>query len=128
MTHSSFFISFSEFQVFEKKPDLFHAVKVDPGGYGILWNDDLDLDAETIWKNGIEIEVVKTPDINHLLAYKLLLARKQANITQKELAQRTGIYQADISKIERGQGNPSLSTLNRLAEGLHMTLQIDFVE
>lgn len=48
-------------------------------------------------------------------------------MTQKELAEKTGIYQADISKLERGIGNPSLSTLKRLADGLGMKLQIDFI-
>ena len=48
-------------------------------------------------------------------------------MTQKELAEKTGIYQADISKLERGIGNPSVSTLKRLADGLGLDLQIDFV-
>lgn len=67
-------------------------------------------------------------NINHLLAYQLLLARENVGITQKELAEKTGIYQADISKLERGMGNPSLLTLGRLAEGLDMELQITFVK
>ena len=73
------------------------------------------------------LEMQKKPTLNHLLAYKLLFAREQANMTQKELAEKTGIYQADISKIERGIGNPSLQTLKRLADGLGMELDIDFV-
>lgn len=121
------FVIFPQFKIFERDEELFKVVKVDQGGYGISWNDDLDLDAETIWEDGVLIEATKVPDVNHLLAYKLLLARQHMQVTQKELAQRTGIYQADISKIERGIGNPSLSTLNRLAEGLGMELQVDFV-
>jgi len=54
-------------------------------------------------------------------------ARKAQNITQKQLAERTGIHQADISKIERGIANPSLNTLRRLADGLNMDLQLKFV-
>lgn len=121
------FVVFPVFRVFEDDQKLFRSVKADQGGYGVSWNDELDLDAETIWEDGVLIEKSKKTDINHLLAYHLLLARKQANITQKELAERTGIYQADISKIERGLGNPSLSTLSRLAEGLGMELRIDFM-
>ena len=41
---------------------------VDAGGYGISWNDNLDIDAETIWTEGILIETKKKTDINHLLA------------------------------------------------------------
>lgn len=47
-------------------------------------------------------------------------ARLSQNITQKELAARTGITQADISRIENGTRNPSLSMMKRLAQGLGM--------
>ena len=119
---------FPQFLIFQTVTELFEKVKVDVGGYGISWNDELDLDAETIYEDGVLIETHKEPDLNHLLAYQLLLARESANITQKELAEKTGIYQADISKLERGMGNPSLSTLKRLADGLDMELRIDFVK
>lgn len=118
---------FKPFKIFLQNPSLFTQVKVDQGGYGISWNDDLDLDAKTIWNHGILIESTKQTSINHIVAYHLLLARERANLTQKELAERTGIYQAEISKLERGLGNPSISTLNRLADGLGMELQVDFV-
>ena len=42
-----------------------------------------------------------------------------------ELASKSGVDQSDISKIERGVANPSLSTLNRLAQAMGMELQID---
>lgn len=53
-------------------------------------------------------------------------ARKASGITQKELAERTGIAQSDISKLENGSGNPSLRTLQRLAAGMGMKLQLAF--
>ena len=54
-------------------------------------------------------------------------ARNSVNMTQKEVSERTGISQADISKIENGTRNPSLNLLKRLAEGMGMTLKIEFV-
>lgn len=54
-------------------------------------------------------------------------ARKRTGMTQKDLAAATGIYQGDISKMERGCGNPSLKTLQRLAAGMGMTLKLEFV-
>ncbi len=36
-----------------KVPAFFGAVRVDPGGYGISWNDDLDLSEYELWTNGI---------------------------------------------------------------------------
>ncbi len=54
-------------------------------------------------------------------------ARIEQNLTQKELAARTGINQADISKLENGTKNPSLKLLKRLAHGLGMQLKIEMI-
>ena len=54
-------------------------------------------------------------------------ARTSQNLTQKELAERTGINQADISKLENGTRNPSVALLKRLAEGMDMSLKIEFI-
>lgn len=53
-------------------------------------------------------------------------ARKNTGMTQKQLAEKTGINQADISKLEHGSGNPSLRTLQRLAAGMGMRLKLEF--
>ena len=57
----------------------------------------------------------------------IIEARTSQNITQKELAKRTGINQADISKLENGTRNPSVNLLKRLADGMGMVLKIEFV-
>lgn len=54
-------------------------------------------------------------------------ARNSQNLTQKQLAERTGIHQADISKLENGTRNPTINLLKRLAEGMDMVLKIEFV-
>ena len=54
-------------------------------------------------------------------------ARKKSGLTQKELSNRTGIAQGDISKLENGNGNPSIKTLQKLAEAMNMTLKLEFV-
>ncbi|PXV89542.1 helix-turn-helix protein [Lachnotalea glycerini] len=54
-------------------------------------------------------------------------ARVSQNLTQKELAERTGINQADISKLENGTRNPSINLLKRLADGMDMALKIEFI-
>ena len=46
------------FKIFESRPELFEAVKVDVGGHGIVWNDEVDLSCDELWENG---KVVKTP-------------------------------------------------------------------
>lgn len=65
------------------------------------------------------------PEYNMIQA--IIDARKSKQMTQKELAERTGIDQSDISKIETGIANPALSTLKRLAEGMDMILKLEFV-
>lgn len=57
----------------------------------------------------------------------ILNGRKGKNLTQKQLSDLTGINQADISKIEKGNANPSLKTLQRLAAGMDMNVRIEFV-
>ena len=54
-------------------------------------------------------------------------ARNSQHITQKELAAKTGITQADISRIENGTRNPSLAMVKRIAEGLGMQLRLEFI-
>ena len=54
----------------------------------------------------------------------LIEARKSQNLSQQDLSDRTGITQADISRIENGTRNPSLAMLKRLAKGLGMQLKL----
>lgn len=54
-------------------------------------------------------------------------ARTSQNLTQKELSERIGINQADISKLENGTRNPSLNLLKRLADGMDMMLELKFI-
>ena len=57
----------------------------------------------------------------------IIKGRAEQNLTQKQLAEVTGITLADISRLENGTGNPSLRTLKRLAKGLGMRLKVEFV-
>ena len=63
----------------------------------------------------------------HEIIQALIEARRISGMTQKELSALTGIAQGDISKLENGSANPSLKTLQRLAEGMGMTLKLEFV-
>lgn len=63
----------------------------------------------------------------YALIESIILARKEKNLTQKELSELTGISQADLSKIENGNTNPSLNTLLKLAKGLGKKLQVSLV-
>ena len=65
------------------------------------------------------------PEFQLILA--LLELRNEQNLTQQELADRTGINRSDISKIEHGNANPSLKTMKRLAAAMGKRVQISFV-
>jgi transcriptional regulator with XRE-family HTH domain len=54
-------------------------------------------------------------------------ARKNSGLTQKQLSEKSGIAQGDISKIEHGNVNPPLKTLQRLATAMDMRLKLEFV-
>ena len=56
----------------------------------------------------------------------LVDVRQEKGLTQKEIAERTGIAQSEISKIENGTRNPSIKLLQKLADGLGMNLKIEF--
>ncbi len=57
----------------------------------------------------------------------VLNARKTRNLTQQQLADRTGINRADISRIENGNSNPTIAQLQRIADGMDMVLKVEFV-
>ena len=61
-----------------------------------------------------------------IVARAIIDARMSRNLTQKELSERTGISHAEISRLERGIGNPSVKLLQRLADGMDMVLHISF--
>lgn len=57
----------------------------------------------------------------------IMEARAKTGLTQKQLSERTGISQADISRLERGTANPSIKTLQRIANALGRRVQIEFI-
>lgn len=57
----------------------------------------------------------------------MIEARKSQKLTQQQLADRTGIDRADISKLENGNANPSLKMLKRLATGMGMSIKVEFI-
>ena len=57
----------------------------------------------------------------------VIAARLESNLTQKELAEKTGIRQSNISRIESGAASPTVDTLARIAAGMGKQLRIEFV-
>lgn len=105
---------------------LFESGHLDSGGYGIIWNDDLDFDAMSIYEDGEKVGRIETT-LNQQLGYEITKAREKAGLTQVELAKLSGIDQGDISKLERGQGNPSINKINKLLNSLNVFMEIKVV-
>ena len=81
-------------------------------------------------------EILKDPEVKtaydelspeYDIIQAMIDARNKEGLTQKELSERTGITEADISRIENGTRNPSLGMVKRLAHGLGMRLKIEFI-
>lgn len=64
------------------------------------------------------------PDYEAIRA--VIAARLESNMTQAELAEKTGIRQSNISRIESGASSPTIDTLARLAAGMGKKLKIEF--
>lgn len=61
------------------------------------------------------------------LMMMVLHARNEEHLTRSELAERTGLRQSNISRIEKGQTMPSIATLSKIAHGLGKRLEIRFI-
>ena len=119
-------------QLFERYPQLealkdrslFCSGKLE-GFYGVIWNDDLDIGAETVYENGVLVRKVR-PAPHVEIGEEVHFARACEDMSQVQLASLTGIDQSDISKIERGVANPSVGTLKRIAQALGYELHVTF--
>ena len=58
------------------------------------------------------------------LGFLLAKTRDEMNVTQVELSKKAHIDQGDISKIERGIGNPTLAKINKLFKALGKSLSL----
>ena len=93
---------------------------------GVVWNDELDIGSETVYEEGRDVSE-DYPDIPlYQLGYRLKQARLEKEMSQEELSEASGIQQADISRIEKGSANPSVKTLQRIADALGTSLNIFF--
>ena len=114
---------FERYPVFHALEDdkLFNSVVIDGVGYGISWNDELDLSSDGIYSRGNHIGKVD-PAIKLIVGQAIAEARNEKGMSQRDLASETGIMQAEISKIEQGKGNPTLTTLQKIAKSLGRTV------
>lgn len=116
------FEKFPEFRALENR-DLFLKGKLHT--FSIDWTDNLDIDVVCPYYEG---EPYNPGDdaIQYIVGFRVKESRIEKGLTQKDLAKLTGIDQADISKLEQGQLNPSIGLLNRIAKALNANLNIEY--
>ena len=66
-------------------------------------------------------------ELEYQIKRMLIAARIEQNMTQKELAEKSGVRQSNISRIENGTCTPTLNTLKELAKGLGKQLRIELI-
>lgn len=73
-----------------------------------------------------QTEAFETYGEHFRLALQVIRLRKEQNWTQQQLAKASGVQQSEISRIERGQANPTFRTLQQIAQAVKKT--ISFVD
>ena len=95
------------------------------GWSGVYWNEDLDIEADTVYEEGIDV----TKEYNDIdcvvLGYKIKERRLELGLSQQELARKAHVDQSDISKLEKGTANPSLKMIRRVSNALKSKLTIN---
>ena len=120
---STMFSKYPQLKELLKNRNLFKSGYLDQGGYGVIWNDELDFDAMSIYEGGKVVGHVIT-SINQQIGILLAKTREENNVTQVELSKMTHIDQGDISKIERGLGNPTVAKISKLFKALGKSISI----
>lgn len=107
----------NEIPVFHALKDfnLFKRAEVAFGGCGVRWNADLDLAESELYLNGIAWpDAPREDEAVAALVARFVELRKKAKMTQQQVAQKTGINQPSIARMENGGRAPQLATMLRL--------------
>lgn len=113
------------FQSLKNVNGLYERAKIDVGGFGIVWNDDLDVSAEGVYEKGFSCsEPDNIDEYKRKLISELVKARNEIGISQKQLEILSGVAQPCIARTEKGTTDPKLSTLLKMLEPLGLTLTI----
>ncbi|HQE66996.1 MAG TPA: helix-turn-helix transcriptional regulator [Bacillota bacterium] len=69
---------------------------------------------------------VKKLEPEYQIINQVIKARVEQNMTQEDLARKVGTKQSNISRLEKGNANPSLQFLKKIADSLGKELLISF--
>lgn len=102
--------------------ELFSQVKVDAGGYGISWNDRIDLACNELFDNGCEVDILEREKAR-LLA-DVARSRKGIGLSQGAAGEASGVSQPVIARMETGSVAPQLDTILKVLGPLGKTLHV----
>ena len=94
------------------------------GWSGVVWNDELDIECDTVYDEGIDVTDDYEDIDSVVIGYQIKEKRIDSGLTQAELAEKIGIDQSDLSKLEKGLLNPSIKLVRRVVNGLDLKLNI----
>jgi DNA-binding XRE family transcriptional regulator len=77
-----------------------------------------DIEQEAIAEGPEAVAALRLLDSQFHIAGQLLALRHRRGLTQRQLSELSGVQQADISRIERGETRPTTVTARRLADAL----------
>ena len=120
---SQMFSKYPQLEELRRNRKLFESGHLDLTGFAVIWNDELDFDATSIYDDG-EVVGFEETTLTQQIGFLLAKTRDEMNVTQKELSKRSHIDQGDISKIERGMGNPTVTKINKLFKALGKTISL----
>jgi DNA-binding XRE family transcriptional regulator len=80
-----------------------------------------------ILKNKEVQDELKKNEAEYKIIEDVIMARKERNLTQKELAELIGTRQSNISRFERGNYNPTIDFLNKMAHAVGKQLEVRIV-
>lgn len=83
-----------------------------------------ELEAETRREGPEAVAEAEAFKAHFKLAAELILLRRRRRLTQRQLSAKSGIQQAEISRIEGGRANPTLETISVLARSLGGELKL----
>lgn len=105
-----------------KDETLYRKARIDVGGFGIVWNDEVDLSAEGVYIGGEKVDKAEYLSAKADFAKILAEARRNSGLSQNDLARLSGVAQSTITRIEKGEMDPSISTVEKLLSPLGMSI------
>ncbi|MBO7674284.1 MAG: DUF2442 domain-containing protein [Atopobiaceae bacterium] len=103
-------------------PELFRSARLAAEGYGVSWDNGLDMGCKELYECGTQINVVDLE--GQRLISGVVEARHEKGLSQAKLASAAGVKQPVVARLETGVNSPRLDTLLKVLTPLGKTLKV----